>query len=55
MTSIPWEMFGTGFSLILVSLVTIVLFAYIWLRTHGITNMTYAHVDGMAGDEGEDW
>ncbi len=48
--------FGTGFSLILVALVTTILFVCIWMRSHGVMNdMTHVHVDAMAGDEGEDW
>jgi hypothetical protein len=46
--------FGTGFSLLIIMLVTIVLFAYTWFRSHGDMPMTHAHVDAMAGDEGED-
>lgn len=49
---------GTSFSLLLIVLVTAVLFGYIWLRSHGVTHvahahMAHAHVDAMAGDEGE--
>ncbi len=51
--------FGTIFSLLVVSLVTIVLFVYMWLRSHGASHVTRGyvtgtHVDTMAGDEGED-
>ena len=53
MTGISY--FGTGFSLLLVTLVTAIFFVYIWLRTHGVSHRTrYAHIDSMAGDEGED-
>ena len=47
--------FGTGFSLVLVMLVTTILFVYIWLRSHGVMHrLSHANVDSMAGDEGED-
>ncbi len=52
MTSIGWEFWGLKFSWFIVAVVSTVLFVYIWFRTHGSTYM--AHVDGMAGDEGED-
>ncbi len=55
MTGMSWVLFGTGSSLVIVAAVSIVLFGYIWLRTHGGTTMTQAKADGMAGDEGEDW
>jgi hypothetical protein len=49
----------TGFeivsSLLIVTFVSTVLFAYIWLRTHEVMHTTHPHVDKMAGDEGEDW
>lgn len=54
MTGIGWEMFGTGMSLLIVTLVSVILFLYIWLGSHG-THKTHPHVDKMAGDEGEDW
>ncbi len=58
MTGTGWD-FGIFFSLLFVTLVTIVLFGYIWLRSHGGMHMAHAHavgmqVDSMAGDEGED-
>ncbi len=46
---------GVSFSLFIVMLISVVLFGYIWFRSHEITNMIHAHVDGMAGDEGEEW
>ena len=52
-----WGYFGTAFSLLFVTLVTTIIFAYVWLRSHGPAHMTHfhqAHVDAMAGDEGED-
>ena len=51
-------MIGLDFGSILIAmLVTVTLFVYVWVRSHGITNRTYlqpVHVDAMAGDEGED-
>ncbi|WP_298273494.1 hypothetical protein [Geobacter sp.] len=55
MTGIGWQMFGTAVSLLLVTTVSIILFAYTWFRSHGVEHMTRTHVDEMAGDEGEDW
>ncbi len=46
--------FGIMFSLLIVMLVTVILFSYVWLRSHDLAHLTHAHVDGMAGDEGED-
>ncbi|HEY6872001.1 MAG TPA: hypothetical protein VI298_04640 [Geobacteraceae bacterium] len=54
MTGIGWEMFSTKVSLLLVTLVSTVLFVYVWLRSHGVEHMTHPHVDKMAGDEGDD-
>jgi hypothetical protein len=54
MTGISWELFGTGVSLLVVTAVSIALFAYVWLQSHGVTHMTFPRVDKMAGDEGED-
>ena len=54
MTGIGWQLFGTMSSLIFVTLASTVFFVYVWLRSHGVTNMTNMHVDAMAGDEGED-
>ncbi|KAF0220614.1 MAG: hypothetical protein FD174_938 [Geobacteraceae bacterium] len=54
MTGNGWEMFGTGMSLLIITLVSAILFVYIWLGSHGVTHRTYPHVDEMAGDEGED-
>ena len=54
MTGNSWEMFSTSFSLLLVTLVSAIFFVYIRLRSHGVENMTHFHVDGMAGDEGND-
>ena len=45
---------GTGFSLFIVMMATTVLFVWTWLRSHGVTQITYVHVDSMAGDEGEE-
>jgi hypothetical protein len=58
MTGISWA-FTTFVSLLIVTLVTAVLFVYVWLRSHGVSHtthphMTHARVDGMAGEEGED-
>ncbi len=44
---------GVFFSLFLVLLAMVVLFFYTWLRSHDLGHMTHAHVDGMAGDEGD--
>jgi len=56
MTGIGWEMFGTGMSLLIITLVSAILFVYTWVRSHDVMNMTtYPHVDKMAGDEGEEW
>lgn len=49
------SVFGWGFSLLLVSAITTVVFFYTWFRSHGVTNATNVRVDAMAGDEGEDW
>lgn len=54
MTGNGWEMFGTGISLLIVTLVSAVLFVSIWLGSHGVTHMTHPHLDEMAGDEGDD-
>ncbi len=54
MTVIGWEFWGLKFSWFIVAVVTTILFVYTWFRSHGSTKMTHAHVDGMAGDEGED-
>ena len=57
MTGFGWGYFGTGFSVLFVMLVSAILFVYIWLQSHGVAHMTHfhqAHVDTMAGDEGED-
>ncbi len=53
MTSIGWEFWGLKFSWLVVAGVSTILFVYTWLRTHGTTHYS-SHVDGMAGDEGED-
>ncbi len=45
---------GISFSLLIVMLVSAILFAFIWLRSHDIAHMIHGHVDGMAGDEGEE-
>jgi hypothetical protein len=55
MTGNGWEMFGTGVSLLMITLVSTVLFVYVWLQSHGVMHKTHPHVDLMAGDEGEDW
>ncbi len=56
MTGIGWEMFGTGMSLLIVTLVSAILFVYTWLRSGEDRHMTtHPHLDRMAGDEGEDW
>ena len=44
----------TGISLLIVTLITAILFVYVWLRSHEVMHMTHPHVDMMAGDEGED-
>jgi hypothetical protein len=54
MTGIGWEFWGLKFSWLLVAVMSVVLLAYTWIRSHGVTNMTKARVDSMAGDEGED-
>ena len=55
MTGNGWEMFGSGISLLIVTLVSTILFVCVWLGSHGVTHMTtHPHVDAMAGDEGED-
>lgn len=55
MTGIGWEMFGTGMSLLIITLVSAILFVYTWLTSHGVMRMTtHPHLDAMAGDEGED-
>lgn len=54
MTGNGWELFGTTFSLLYVALVAAIFFVYIRLRSHGVTNITHFHLDGMAGDEGDD-
>lgn len=46
--------FGVSFSLFLVALVSTILFVYTWIKSHGVSHITRVHVDGMAGDEGED-
>ncbi len=46
--------FGVSFSLFLTALVSIVLFVYTWMKSHGVSHITRVHVDGTAGDEGED-
>lgn len=55
MTGSFWVLFSTGISMLLISSVSIVLFLYVWLGSHGVEHMTNPHVDAMAGDEGEDW
>jgi len=56
MTGIGWEMFGTGMSLLIVTLVSAILFVYTWMRSRDDMRMTtHPRVDRMAGDEGEDW
>lgn len=52
MTGLGWEFWGLKFSWLLIMLVSAVLFVVVWLQSHGSAQM--AHVDGMAGDEGED-
>jgi hypothetical protein len=54
MTGNGWMMFGTGISLLIVTLVSAILFVYVWIGSHGINHMTHPHVDDMAGDEGDD-
>lgn len=54
MTGNGWEMFGTTFSLLYVTLASAIFFVYIRLRSRGVTNITRFHLDGMAGDEGDD-
>jgi len=54
MTGNGWEMFGTGVSLLMITLVSTVLFVYVWLQSHDVMHKTHPHVDLMAGDEGED-
>ncbi|HEX5773358.1 MAG TPA: hypothetical protein VFY07_03475 [Geomobilimonas sp.] len=55
MTGIGWEMFGTGMSLLIVTLVSAILFVYTWMRSGDTMHMTtHPRVDRMAGDEGED-
>lgn len=49
-----WEFWGLKFSWFLVSLISLILFVYVWLHTHGVEHMTHVRVDRMAGDEGED-
>ncbi len=54
MTGIGWEFWGLKFSWLIIALVSTILFVYTWVRSHGFTAMTHAHVDRMTGDEGED-
>jgi hypothetical protein len=54
MTGIGWEFWGLKFSWLFIALVSAILFVYTWFRSHDFTTMTHAHVDRMAGDEGEE-
>jgi hypothetical protein len=52
MTVAGWEFWGLKFDWLLVMLISGILFVIIWLGAHEGAHM--AHVDQMAGDEGED-
>ncbi len=54
MTGIGWDFWDLKFSWFIVMFVSAILFVYVWAFSRRITKSTYAHVDGMAGDEGED-
>jgi hypothetical protein len=52
MTNIGWEFYGINFGVSLTMIMAVVMFMYVMLSEH--KNGTLNHVDGMAGDEGDD-
>lgn len=52
MTSIGWEFYGLKFSVFMTMMVAVVTYLYVALSAPKGGQL--AHVDGMAGDEGDD-
>jgi hypothetical protein len=54
MTGIGWEFYGVKFGMFVTMLATVIMFLSVWLGARRSDYFSHAHVDEMAGDEGED-
>lgn len=54
MSTIGWEFYGIKFSVFMTMLLSAIMFLLVWVETETPKNDRFAHVDSMAGDEGDD-